>query len=207
MKFFNGIAFSMLAAAALWLAAPSASQAEPAVYQIDPAHSQVMFKVKHLGISTVTGRFDTLEGSYTFDPDNLANSKVSATIKAASIDTNEADRDKHLRSDEFLNAEKNPDITFVSKGVVQDTDDPNEYSIVGDLTINGVTKTVELEAEYGGKTIDSYGNERTAFEAETEINRKDFNVNWSKKLDTGGLVVGDEVKIILDIQGVQKKQQ
>ncbi len=207
MKFFNGIAFSMLAAAALWLAAPSASQAEPAVYQIDPAHSQVMFKVKHLGISTVTGRFDTLEGSYTFDPDNLANSKVSATIKAASIDTNEADRDKHLRSDEFLNAEKNPDITFVSKGVVQDTDDPNEYSIVGDLTINGVTKTVELEAEFGGKTIDSYGNERTAFEAETEINRKDFNVNWSKKLDTGGLVVGDEVKIILDIQGVQKKQQ
>lgn len=207
MKFFNGIAFSMLAAAALWLAAPSASQAEPAVYQIDPAHSQVMFKVKHLGISTVTGRFDTLEGSYTFDPDNLANSKVSATIKAASIDTNEADRDKHLRSDEFLNAEKNPDITFVSKGVVQDTDDPNEYSIVGDLTINGVTKTVELEAEFGGKTTDSYGNERTAFEAETEINRKDFNVNWSKKLDTGGLVVGDEVKIILDIQGVQKKQQ
>jgi len=207
MKVLNGISFSMLAAAALWLAAPSASEAEPAVYQIDPAHSQVMFKVKHLGISTVTGRFDTLEGSYTFDPDNLANSKVSATIKAASIDTNEADRDKHLRSDEFLNAEKNPDITFVSKGVVQDTDDPNEYSIVGDLTINGVTKTVELEAEYGGKTIDSYGNERTAFEAETEINRKDFNVNWSKKLDTGGLVVGDEVKIILDIQGVQKKQQ
>ncbi len=206
MKFLSGIAFSMLAAAALWLAAPSASEAEPVVYQIDPAHTQIIFKVKHLGISTVTGRFDTFEGSYTLDPENLANYKVSATIKAASINTNEADRDKHLRSDEFLNAEKNPDITFVSKGVVQDTNDPNEYSIVGDLTINGVTKTVELEAEFGGKTTDPWGNERTAFEAKTEINRKDFNVNWNKKLDSGGFVVGDEVKITLEIEGIHKKQ-
>ena len=207
MKLFNAITVSILAAGALWLSAASPSVADPVEYQIDPAHTQIMFKVKHLGISTVTGRFDNFEGTYTFDPENLANSGVAATIKAASINTNEAKRDKHLKSDEFLNVEKYPDITFVSKGVLRDDkDDPDEYTIVGDLTINGVTKTVELEAEYGGKTTDPWGNERTAFEAETEINRKDFNINWNKTLDSGGFVVGDEVRIILEVEGIHKKQ-
>jgi polyisoprenoid-binding protein YceI len=206
MKVFNGIAFSMLAAAALWLAAPTASMAEPVVYQIDPAHSQVIFKVKHLGISNVTGRFDIFEGSYTFDSDNAANSKVEATISAASVNTNEADRDKHLRSDEFLNVEKHPNITFKSKSVTKDPGDSDDYTIVGDLTINGVTKEVELDAEYGGKTTDPWGNGRTAFEAETKINRKDFGLTWNKTLDAGGLVVGDEVKITLEVEGIHKKQ-
>ena len=207
MKLLNAITVSILAAAALWLSAASPSFADPAEYQIDPAHTQIMFKVKHLGISTVTGRFDSFEGTYTFDAENLANSGVVVTIKAASINTNEAKRDKHLKSDEFLNVEKYPDITFVSKGVLRDDkDDPDEYTIVGDLTINGVTKTVELEAEYGGKTTDPWGNERTAFEAEAEIYRKDFNINWNKTLDSGGLVVGDKVRIILEVEGIHKKQ-
>ena len=207
MKLLNAITVSILAAAALWLSAASPSFADPAEYQIDPAHTQIMFKVKHLGISTVTGRFDSFEGTYTFDAENLANSGVVVTIKAASINTNEAKRDKHLKSDEFLNVEKYPDITFVSKGVLRDDkDDPEEYTIVGDLTINGVTKTVELEAEYGGKTTDPWGNERTAFEAEAEIYRKDFNINWNKTLDSGGLVVGDKVRIILEVEGIHKKQ-
>ena len=207
MKLFNTITFSILAAAALWISGASPSVADPVEYQIDPAHTQIMFKVKHLGISTVTGRFDTFEGTYTFDPENLSKSGVVITIKAASVNTNDAKRDKHLKSEDFLNVEKNPDITFVSKGVLRDDkDDPDDYTIVGDLTINGVTKTVELEAEYGGKTTDPWGNERTAFEAEAEIYRKDFNINWNKTLDSGGFVVGDKVKIILEVEGIYKKQ-
>jgi len=206
MKLFNSITFSILAAAALSVSGASPSFAEPVEYQIDPAHTQVIFKVRHLGISNVTGRFDVFEGSYTFDPDNAASSSVEATISAASVDTNEADRDKHLRSDDFLNVEKHPNITFKSKSVTKDPGDSDDYTIVGDLTINGVTKEVELDAEYGGHTTDPWGNERTAFEAETKINRKDFGLTWNKALDAGGFVVGDEVKITLEVEGIHKKQ-
>lgn len=206
MKLFNSITFSILAAAALSVSGASPSFAEPVEYQIDPAHTQVLFKVRHLGISNVTGRFDVFEGSYTFDPDNAASSSVEATISAASVDTNEADRDKHLRSDDFLNVEKHPNITFKSKSVTKDPGDSDDYTIVGDLTINGVTKEVELDAEYGGHTTDPWGNGRTAFEAETKINRKDFGLTWNKALDAGGFVVGDEVKITLEVEGIHKKQ-
>lgn len=206
MKLFNAITFSILAAAALSVSGASPSFAEPVEYQIDPAHTQVLFKVRHLGISNVTGRFDVFEGSYTFDPDNAASSSVEATISAASVDTNEADRDKHLRSDDFLNVEKHPNITFKSKSVTKDPGDSDDYTIVGDLTINGVTKEVELDAEYGGHTTDPWGNGRTAFEAETKINRKDFGLTWNKALDAGGFVVGDEVKITLEVEGIHKKQ-
>lgn len=206
MKLFNAITLSILAAAALSVSGASPSFAEPVEYQIDPAHTQIIFKVRHLGISNVTGRFDVFEGSYAFDPDNAASSRVEATISAASVNTNEADRDKHLRSDDFLNVEKHPNITFKSKSVTKDPGDSDDYTIVGDLTINGVTKEVELDAEYGGHTTDPWGNERTAFEAETKINRKDFGLTWNKTLDAGGFVVGDEVKITLEVEGIHKKQ-
>jgi polyisoprenoid-binding protein YceI len=181
----------------------SESRAEAAAYVIDPDHSQVIFKVKHMGISTVTGRFDLIEGSYSFDDADISKSSVETTITSASINTNKQKRDDHLKSPDFLDVAKNPTITFKSKEVKKG--DGDDFIIVGDLTINGVTKQVELDAEYGGKAQDPMGNERTAFTAETKIDRKDFGITWNKTLDSGGLVVGDDVKIELEVEGIRKK--
>ncbi len=202
MKVSKSIAALLITVVSLTLGGVSDARAEAAAYDIDPDHSQVIFKVKHMGISTVTGRFDLIEGSYTFDDADMSKSSVETTITAASINTNEQKRDKHLKSPEFLNVEKYPTITFKSKEVRKDGDD---FTIVGDLTINGVTKQVELDAEYGGKAQDPMGDERTAFTAETKIDRKDFGITWNKTLDSGGLVVGDDVKIELEVEGIRKK--
>jgi polyisoprenoid-binding protein YceI len=185
------------------LAASDESRAEAVSYAIDPDHSQVIFKVKHMGISTVTGRFDLMEGSYTFDDKDISNSSVETTIQSASVNTNKQKRDDHLKSPDFLNVDKYPTITFKSKEIKKD--DGDDFTIIGDLTINGVTKQVELDAEYGGKAVDPMGNERTAFTAETKIDRKDYGLTWNKTLDTGGLVVGDDVNIELEIEGIRKK--
>ncbi|MEW6143873.1 MAG: YceI family protein [Thermodesulfobacteriota bacterium] len=203
MKFAKGIVAVLVAVVSLVLADMSESRAEAEAYAIDPDHSQVIFKVKHMGISTVTGRFDLVEGSYTFDDKDISNSSVETTITTASINTNKQKRDDHLKSPDFLNVEKYPTITFKSKEVKKG--DGEDFTIVGDLTINGVTKHVELDAEYGGKATDPMGNERTAFTAETEIDRKDYGITWNKTLDSGGLVVGDEVKIELEVEGIKKK--
>ena len=185
------------------LAASLESRAEAVTYVIDPDHSQVIFKVKHMGISTVTGRFDLVEGNYTFDDADVSKSSVETTIQTASINTNKQKRDDHLKSPDFLNVDKNPTITFKSKEVKKG--DGDDFTIVGDLTINGVTKQVELDAEYGGKAVDPMGNERTAFTAETRIDRKDYGITWNKTLDSGGLVVGDDVRIQLEVEGIKKK--
>ena len=185
------------------LAASLESRAEAVTYVIDPDHSQVIFKVKHMGISTVTGRFDLVEGNYTFDDADVSKSSVETTIQTASINTNKQKRDDHLKSPDFLNVDKNPTITFKSKEVKKG--DGDDFTIVGDLTINGVTKQVELDAEYGGKAVDPMGNERTAFTAETKIDRKDYGITWNKTLDSGGLVVGDDVRIELEVEGIKKK--
>jgi polyisoprenoid-binding protein YceI len=203
MKVVKSTAALLLAVVTLTLGGVSYARAEATEYMIDPDHSQVIFKVKHMGISTVTGRFDLVEGSYTYDEADMGKSRVETTIQSASINTNKQKRDDHLRSPEFLNVEKNPTITFKSKEVKKG--DGEDFTIVGDLTINGVTKQVELEAEYGGKATDPMGNERTAFTAETEIDRKDYGITWNKTLDSGGLVVGDEVKIELEVEGIRKK--
>ncbi len=179
------------------------SQAESGEYMIDPDHSQVMFKVKHLAISTVTGRFDLFEGSYNFDSEDMANSSVDTTIVASSINTNKQKRDDHLRSNEFLDVEKYPNITFKSTSIKKG--DGNKFEIVGDLTIHGVTKEVVLDAVYEGHIAsDPWGKERTAFIAEGEIDRKDFNMTWNKALEAGGFVVGDKVRIILEVEGIRK---
>ena len=180
------------------------SNAEVAEYIIDPDHSQVIFKVKHLAISTVTGRFDLLEGSYNFDSKDVANSSIDATIVASSINTNKQKRDEHLRSDEFLDVEKYPNITFKSKEIKKG--DGNKFQIVGDLTIHGVTKEVTLDAVYEGHIAsDPWGKERTAFIAKGEILRKDFGMVWNKALEAGGFVVGEEVRITLEVEGIRKK--
>ncbi|MEQ9618749.1 MAG: YceI family protein [Deltaproteobacteria bacterium] len=203
MKLLKGFVSVLLIAGALAFSGASEPRAEVVEYVIDPAHSQVIFKVKHMGISTVTGRFDEFEGSYAFDEENPGDSKVDAVITTSSIDTNEDDRDDHLKSPDFLDVEKNPTITFKSKEVKKG--EGKEFTIVGDLTINGVTKEVELDAEYGGSATDPRGNERTAFTAETTIDRKDYGITWNKTLDAGGLVVGNDVKIILEVEGIKKK--
>ena len=203
MRFAKGIMVVLIAIASLAFADARGSRAEAAEYMIDPDHSQVIFKVKHIGISTVTGRFDLLEGTYDFDEKDIGGSSVDVTITTSSVNTNKQKRDDHLRSPDFLNVEKYPAITFKSKDIKEEHG--NDFTIVGDLTINGVTKEVELDAEYGGKAVDPMGNERTAFTAETTINRKDYGITWNKTLDSGGLVVGDDVKIILEVEGIKKK--
>jgi len=202
MRITKGILALVVALFFIALAASDESRAEAVTYAIDPDHSQVIFKVKHMGISTVTGRFDLVEGSYTFDEAEIDNSSVETTIQTASVNTNKQKRDDHLKSPDFLNVDKYPTITFKSKEVKKGGDG---LIIVGDLTINGVTKQVELDAEYGGKAVDPMGNERTAFTAETKIDRKDYGITWNKTLDTGGLVVGDDVRIELEVEGIKKK--
>lgn len=179
------------------------SFSEPVTYKIDPAHSQVIFKVKHFGISTVTGRFDNFEGNYTFDQSSVENSSVNAKIDATSVNTNNKKRDDHLKSDDFLNVGKFPEISFKSKEIKKGSSD-GEFLIVGYLTLHGITKTIALETDLGGVVEkDPYGNKRSAFTATGEINRKDFGIEYNKLMEAGGLVVGDEVKIILEVEGIK----
>lgn len=189
-----------LAAAFLALSTGLSGAAE---YTIDPAHSQAVFKVKHMTISTVTGNFDTLSGSFAFDSQNIKASKAAATIAAASINTGVDKRDAHLKSADFFDVEKFPQITFASKEItgVKDTG----FKVAGDLTLHGVTRPVVLDVELGGMAKDPWGNERVAFTASTAINRKDFGLTYSQALETGGLLVGEEVQILLEVEGVLKK--
>jgi polyisoprenoid-binding protein YceI len=202
-RILRGFASVLILISALAVAGASESHAEVVEYIIDPDHSQVMFKVKHMGISTVTGRFDDFEGTYGFDEEDLSKSNVETVIRTTSINTNKTKRDDHLKSPDFLDVEKNPTIIFKSKEIKNVNGE--DFEIVGDLTINGVTKEVVLDAEYGGKATDPMGNERSAFTAETTIDRKDYDITWNKTLDAGGVVVGDDVKIVLEVEGIKKK--
>lgn len=196
-------ALTLLILLALFLSAGSIdARADAVVYDIDPDHSQVTFKVKHLGISNVRGGFDLFEGSYSFDDQDPSNSIVETEIVASSINTNKKKRDDHLRSDEFLDVEKFPSITFKSREVKGSGED---LQIIGDLTIHGVTKEVTLDTEYEGSATDPWGNKRSAFTATTEINRKDFGMTWNKALEAGGFLVGDNVEITIEVQGIEKK--
>jgi polyisoprenoid-binding protein YceI len=177
--------------------------AETAVktWAIDPSHSIAEFAVKHMMVSTVKGRFATLEGAAEIDEANPLASSVRATIDVASITTNDAQRDAHLRSDDFFAAEKYPSITFISNRV--ERVDAENYRIVGDLTIRDVTKEVVLDTEFEGQVRDPYGNQRAGFTATTQINRGDFGVSFNGVLETGGLIVSDKVKITLHIEAVR----
>lgn len=178
-----------------------AHHAYAADYQIDPSHSSVVFKVKHLAISSVPGRFGDVSGKFSFDPANVGASTAEARISAGSINTMDTKRDDHLRAGDFLDVTKFPAITFKSTKIEKVSD--TEFKAIGDLTLHGVTKTVTLDVEYGGAAKDPWGKERAAFEAKTKINRKDFGLTWNKALETGGLVVGDEVQIALEVEGVK----
>jgi polyisoprenoid-binding protein YceI len=168
-------------------------------YTIDPAHSVADFKVRHLMVSNVRGEFSGVSGTVQFDPENPANSKVEATIDATTIHTREPQRDAHLKSADFLDVEKFPTITFVSKKVVRAGDE--EYKVTGDLTIHGVTKEVTLEVEGPApEAKDPWGNVKSGASAKTKINRKDFGLVWNVALETGGVLVGEDIQLHLDLE-------
>ncbi len=191
-----------LAAAATALLALGAAAAAN-TWQIDPQHSAAQFSVRHLGIATVRGEFHNVQGTVLLDEADATKSEVDVTIDAASLDTREPGRDKHLRSADFFDVEKYPVITFKSTRVERAA--AGKFKVTGDLTIRGVTKAVILEVEAPAAPIrDPWGNLRTAASGTTRINRQDFGVKWSGKMDNGGLVVGDEVSITLDIEMIRK---
>jgi polyisoprenoid-binding protein YceI len=177
------------------------TQTAVSTWNIDSAHSVAEFAVKHMMVSTVKGRFGTLSGAIEGDPSDPLGASVTASIDVGSITTGEPARDAHLQSDDFFNAEKFPAITFASKRVER-VDDEN-YRVVGDLTIRDITKEVVLDTEFGGQVRDPYGNDRVGFTATTQVNRKDFGLNWSALMEAGGLVVGDKVKITLHVEAVR----
>jgi polyisoprenoid-binding protein YceI len=170
-------------------------------WNLDPVHSTIGFSVRHLMISKVHGRFTTWTGTLVTDEQNPSASRVEVEIEAASIDTKEPKRDEHLRSADFLDVAKFPKLTFKSTRVEKISD--QEYKVVGDLTIHGVTKQVVLETEYAGRTKDPWGGERAGFSAKTSVDRKDFGLAFNMVLEGGGLMVGDKVEITLDAQAVK----
>ena len=165
--------------------------------EIDRSHSEVTFQVRHL-LSKVRGRFADFGGTIQFDEANPESSRVDVTIQAASIDTAEADRDKHLRSADFFEVEKYPTLRFVSTSVRPRGG--NLYDVEGSLTIHGVTRQVVLPASFLGSAQDPWGNTKFVFEGELTLNRKDFSLTWNAALETGGFLVGDEVRVSLSIQ-------
>lgn len=171
-------------------------------YNIDPAHSTADFKVRHLMIANVRGEFSKVSGTVQFDPANPSNSRVEAHIDVNSLQTREEQRDAHLKSPDFFDVARFPEITFVSKKVVRKGDE--EYQVTGDLTIHGVTKEVTLDVEGPGPEVkDPWGNLKTGASAKTRINRKDFGLLWNVALETGGVLVGDEVQIQIDLELVR----
>jgi polyisoprenoid-binding protein YceI len=171
-----------------------------ATWNIDPTHTSVEFVVTHMMFTKVRGKFDMLEGTINYDPNNVANSSVNVTINAASINTGAVDRDNHLRSADFLNVEKFPHLTFVSTSVTPKNE--KQATITGDLTIAGVTRTVSFDATFEGTGKNPWGKTVAAFSATTKINREDFGLTWNVVLEAGGVLVSKEITINMDVQAV-----
>ncbi len=174
-------------------------------WNVDKNHSQILFTVSHMVFSEVTGAFRDFDVTFENAKDDFTDAKITATLKVRSIDTQNEKRDNHLKSNDFLNAEKFPEIKFKSTKVEKTGND--RYRITGDLTIRDVTKPVVLEAVYRGMIDDPWGNKRIGFKATTTINRFDFGVAWNATLETGGLIAGKDVQITLLMQFVRPKQQ
>jgi polyisoprenoid-binding protein YceI len=180
-----------------------ATEALTGNYTIDPAHSRIGFSARHAMVTKVRGSFNEFTGSGYFDEEDPSKSHVELTIKAASIDTRNPDRDNHLRSNDFLAMEQYPEITFRSTKVEKAADD--KYNVTGDLTIRGVTRPVTLALELTGTAVDPFGNFRLGLEGGTTINRKDWGVSWNAPLEAGGWLVSDKVDIELEIAAIKQK--
>jgi len=187
----------------LCLAVGMPSIATAATYQLDADHSSIQFKIRHLTVSNVTGTFNKFKGAASIEGEDLATLKVEVTIDAASIDTGHQKRDEHLRTPDFLDAAKYPTITFVSKKILKG--DPGKIKVIGDLTLHGVTREITVDLEGPTPEIkDPWGNFRRGATGTAKIDRRDFGITWNAVLDSGGLVVGNEVSIQIDIEWVRK---
>ena len=181
---------------------PLVVHAEPARWNLDPDHSTIEFRVTHMVVSKTTGRFMDYAGFIDLDAEAGTVKAIEAMIKTGSVNTNHEKRDAHLRNADFLDVEHYPTITFKMKNYKKTAEG---YTAVGDLTLHGVTKEITLVGQYNGATKDPWGNTRAGFSADGKLNRKDFGMVWNKTLDSGGLVVGDEVQIRLDIECIKAK--
>lgn len=166
-------------------------------WNIDAAHSEISFKVKHMMISTVTGQFEDFMASVGTDNEGFIGADFNFTAKTASITTKNGDRDKHLRSDDFFNAEQFPELTFTSKSF-------DGSSLIGDLTIRNVIREIKLDVDFNGVVVDPYGQTKAGFEMSGSINRKDFNLAWSAITETGSIVVSDTVKLAISVQFIKE---
>lgn len=167
-------------------------------WTVDTAHSEIGFSVKHMMISKVKGSFASYEAVVEANEENLEGALIDFKIDVASINTNNTDRDNHLRSADFFDAEQFPHITFKANDIVKKD---GEYELTGDLTMKGVTRPATFEVEYGGKGTNPWGVEVVAFNVEGKVNRKDFGLTWNQALETGGVMVGEDIKITLELEG------
>ncbi len=171
------------------------------IWKLDPAHTNVEFSAKHLMIATVRGRISGVEGTIRTDERNPANSSVEVTLKGANLDTRIEQRDQHLRSADFLDVEKFPDITFRSTRIEGEKE---QFKLIGDLTIRGTTREIRLDVTFEGRTKDPWGGERVGFSAKGTIDRRDFGLTWNQALEAGGVVVGNDIKINIDVEAVRE---
>ncbi|MDE3057034.1 MAG: YceI family protein [Bacteroidota bacterium] len=172
-------------------------------WKTDPAHSNVQFSIRHMVIAEVTGKFKEFDAALIQHSGDFSGSEISATIKAASITTENADRDKHLASPDFFDVEQYPELSFVSRSF--DKVDNDRYVVKGDLTIHGVTKPVEIRTIFFGQAVDPWGNLRAGFKGTTSINRFDFGLQWNQTIETGGLLVGKTADITLNLEFIRQK--
>lgn len=170
-------------------------------WKIDPSHTLVEFAVKHLMITTVKGRFEDVAGEIEIVDGNPSESSVNVVIKAASIDTRTGQRDEHLRSADFLDAANFPEITFESTRI---TGNASDFKLTGNLTIRGVTKEITLDATNEGSIDDPWGGKRIGFSARTKLDRRDFGLNWNQAIESGGVLVGHEVKVTVELEAVKE---
>jgi polyisoprenoid-binding protein YceI len=174
-------------------------------WNLDTVHSGINFTVRHMVVSKVRGRFAKFTGTVALDESDITRSSVEATIDVSSIDTGTAQRDDHLRSADFFDVERFPEIRFLSTRIEKVSGD--RYRLTGELTIHGVTRSIALETEYGGRGKDPWGNERVGFTAKGAIDRKDFGLVWNQALETGGVLVSDRVELELEVQAVRAAAQ
>jgi len=171
-------------------------------WALDPTHSSMTFTIKHMMFSKVKGAFNQFDASIEADPNDLTSADISFSVDLASVDTNNNDRDNHLRSADFFDVENHPKMTFTAKNIVKTGD--GEYKVTGDLSLHGVTRSESFDVVFEGEGKDPWGNVKAAFHASGTINRKDYGLNWNAALEAGGFLVGDEVKVEIDIQAAKQ---
>lgn len=171
-------------------------------WSIDPTHSEVGFKVKHMMFTNVSGKFDTFEGTATSEDDNFENAQITFSAAPSSVNTGNTDRDNHLKSADFFDAEQFPKLEFKSTSFHKKGDD--NYEMMGNLTLHGITKSIALDVAYGGLGKDPWGNMKAGFSVSGKFNRKDFGLSWNAALETGGVLVSEEVRLVAEVQMVKQ---